>query len=90
MQEYGTPRLALNCVGGKSATNLLRCLRLVFILDILLQCCYVPTEIPMIISCSDDGTLVTYGGMSQKPLTIPTVSNISTAQHLCLMCNTLG
>ncbi|XP_052088948.1 enoyl-[acyl-carrier-protein] reductase, mitochondrial-like [Mytilus californianus] len=41
------PKLALNCVGGKSATELIRFLK-------------------------EKGTIVTYGGMSKKPLTIPT------------------
>lgn len=41
------PKLALNCVGGKSATELIRFLE-------------------------EKGTIVTYGGMSKKPLTIPT------------------
>lgn len=43
----GTPKLALNCVGGKSATELLR-------------------------NLADKGTMVTYGGMSRQPVTIPT------------------
>lgn len=41
------PRLALNGVGGQSATELLRCL-------------------------AQGGTMVTYGGMSRKPVTVPT------------------
>ena len=41
------PKLALNGVGGKSATELLRCL-------------------------AQGGTMVTYGGMSRKPVTVPT------------------
>ncbi len=41
------PVLALNCVGGLSATDLARCLK-------------------------NGGTIVTYGGMSKKPVTIPT------------------
>lgn len=41
------PKLALNGVGGKSATELLRCLH-------------------------QGGTMVTYGGMSRKPVTVPT------------------
>lgn len=43
----GKPKLALNCVGGTSATDLARTL-------------------------SHSGVLVTYGGMSKRPLTIPT------------------
>lgn len=39
--------LALNCIGGKNATELSR-------------------------SLADGGTMVTYGGMSRKPLIIPT------------------
>ncbi|KAI8914058.1 hypothetical protein DFJ77DRAFT_490853 [Powellomyces hirtus] len=41
------PRLALNCVGGKSATNMVRLL-------------------------GHDAHLVTYGGMSKEPVTLPT------------------
>jgi mitochondrial enoyl-[acyl-carrier protein] reductase / trans-2-enoyl-CoA reductase len=41
------PRLALNCVGGESATVMAKML-------------------------ADSGTLVTYGGMSLQPVTIPT------------------
>ena len=41
------PKLAFNGVGGKSATELLRCL-------------------------AQGGTMVTYGGMSRKPVTVPT------------------
>eukprot|EP01113_Clastostelium_recurvatum_P039307 TRINITY_DN598_c0_g1_i2.p1 TRINITY_DN598_c0_g1~~TRINITY_DN598_c0_g1_i2.p1 ORF type:complete len:368 (-),score=109.35 TRINITY_DN598_c0_g1_i2:39-1115(-) len=41
------PRLALNCVGGDSATELARTL-------------------------AEGGTLVTYGGMSRQPVSIPT------------------
>ena len=39
-------RLALNCVGGEGATDMLRCL-------------------------APGGTLVTYGGMSKRPVTVP-------------------
>ncbi|XP_047992094.1 enoyl-[acyl-carrier-protein] reductase, mitochondrial-like [Leguminivora glycinivorella] len=45
------PTLALNCVGGKSTTDLLRHLE-------------------------HSGTMVTYGGMSRKPVTIPTAAFI--------------
>lgn len=41
------PNLALNCVGGRSATEISRHL-------------------------ADHGTMVTYGGMSREPVTIPT------------------
>ncbi|XP_023241791.1 enoyl-[acyl-carrier-protein] reductase, mitochondrial-like [Centruroides sculpturatus] len=41
------PKLALNCVGGKSATDIMRHL-------------------------ADKGTIVTYGGMSKEPVTVPT------------------
>ncbi|KAJ3056457.1 hypothetical protein HK097_006776 [Rhizophlyctis rosea] len=46
-QLGGLPKLGLNCVGGKSATNLVRLL-------------------------GHSGHLVTYGGMSKEPLTLPT------------------
>lgn len=46
-QAVPRPRLALNCVGGKSATEIARLLL-------------------------DSGHIVTYGGMSRKPLTLPT------------------
>ena len=45
------PKLALNCVGGRATSDLLR------VLD----------------NC---GTLVTYGGMSKQPVTIPTAEFI--------------
>ncbi|XP_078666116.1 enoyl-[acyl-carrier-protein] reductase, mitochondrial-like [Branchiostoma floridae x Branchiostoma belcheri] len=45
------PKLALNCVGGKSATEILRHLE-------------------------TGGTMVTYGGMSRQPVTVPTGSLI--------------
>ena len=45
------PKLALNCVGGQSATDCIRYL-------------------------ADSGTMVTYGGMSKKPVVIPTGSFI--------------
>jgi len=41
------PKLALNCVGGQSATNVAR-------------------------SLSNNGVMVTYGGMSRKPILVPT------------------
>eukprot|EP01095_Lingulamoeba_sp_RSL-Kostka_P003384 TRINITY_DN14370_c0_g1_i1.p1 TRINITY_DN14370_c0_g1~~TRINITY_DN14370_c0_g1_i1.p1 ORF type:complete len:379 (+),score=138.42 TRINITY_DN14370_c0_g1_i1:37-1137(+) len=47
VSDLPAPKLALNCVGGKSSTNLARCL-------------------------GQDGTLVTYGGMSKRPIQIPT------------------
>ncbi|KAJ3091773.1 hypothetical protein HK102_013479 [Quaeritorhiza haematococci] len=47
LKELGSPKLALNCVGGKSATNLARLL-------------------------GHSGCMVTYGGMSKEPVTIPT------------------
>nr|KAG5686271.1 hypothetical protein BaRGS_028874 [Batillaria attramentaria] len=43
----GKPKLALNCVGGKSATELLR-------------------------NLGQKGVMVTYGGMSRQPVTVPT------------------
>jgi trans-2-enoyl-CoA reductase len=46
MADLPPCRLALNCVGGESATNLAR-------------------------SLAAGGTLVTYGGMSKRPLTLP-------------------
>lgn len=45
------PKLALNCVGGKSSMNLFRYL-------------------------APKGTMVTYGGMSRQPVTVPTGSLI--------------
>lgn len=45
------PRLALNCVGGKSSLELMRHL-------------------------ADESTIVTYGGMSREPVTVPTGSLI--------------
>jgi len=45
--DIAAPKLALNCVGGKSATEIARTL-------------------------APNGTIVTYGGMSRKPVTIPT------------------
>eukprot|EP01119_Soliformovum_irregulare_P002181 TRINITY_DN1239_c0_g1_i1.p1 TRINITY_DN1239_c0_g1~~TRINITY_DN1239_c0_g1_i1.p1 ORF type:complete len:363 (-),score=97.36 TRINITY_DN1239_c0_g1_i1:43-1131(-) len=47
ISESSKPKLALNCVGGASATELAR-------------------------SLGDGGTLVTYGGMSHRPVTLPT------------------
>jgi len=47
ISDLPKPKLALNCVGGDSATEMAR------ILD-------------------NKGTMVTYGGMSRKPITIPT------------------
>ena len=47
LDGFGNIRLGFNCVGGRSATNLVRAL------------------------CKG-GTLVTYGGMSKKPVTVPT------------------
>jgi len=40
------PKLALNCVGGKSSADLLKCI-------------------------SNEGSMVTYGGMSRQPLMVP-------------------
>ncbi|CAB4017226.1 enoyl-[acyl-carrier- ] reductase, mitochondrial isoform X1 [Paramuricea clavata] len=47
LKDHKPPRLAFNCVGGKSSTQLIRYL-------------------------SEKGTMVTYGGMSRKPITVPT------------------
>jgi len=47
ISDLPKPKLALNCVGGDSATELARLL-------------------------APSGTLVTYGGMSGKPVTVPT------------------
>eukprot|EP01117_Protostelium_nocturnum_P019105 TRINITY_DN818_c0_g1_i1.p1 TRINITY_DN818_c0_g1~~TRINITY_DN818_c0_g1_i1.p1 ORF type:complete len:374 (-),score=131.78 TRINITY_DN818_c0_g1_i1:121-1203(-) len=47
LSEGPAPKLALNCVGGQSATDIARTL-------------------------GENGTLVTYGGMSRKPVTLPT------------------
>ena len=47
MKECPKPKLALNCVGGKNATDCMK------ILD-------------------NEGTMVTYGGMSKMPVAIPT------------------
>jgi trans-2-enoyl-CoA reductase len=47
ISDLPKPKLALNCVGGQSATEIAR----------LLQ---------------NDGTMVTYGGMSRKPVQVPT------------------
>ena len=47
ISDLPVPKLALNCVGGSSATEMARTL-------------------------APGGTLVTYGGMSKKPVTIPT------------------
>eukprot|EP00274_Cyanoptyche_gloeocystis_P003579 CAMPEP_0196652470 /NCGR_PEP_ID=MMETSP1086-20130531/1768_1 /TAXON_ID=77921 /ORGANISM="Cyanoptyche gloeocystis , Strain SAG4.97" /LENGTH=345 /DNA_ID=CAMNT_0041983037 /DNA_START=66 /DNA_END=1103 /DNA_ORIENTATION=- len=51
MSDLPKPKLALNCVGGSSATELIRLL-------------------------GPGGVMVTYGGMSKKPVTIPTSSFI--------------
>ncbi|EFN62703.1 Probable trans-2-enoyl-CoA reductase, mitochondrial [Camponotus floridanus] len=50
-KKLPTPRLALNCIGGQSAHEVLRHL-------------------------AQDGIMVTYGGMSREPLTIPIASLI--------------
>lgn len=47
LKSVPTPRLALNCVGGKSSTELMRLL-------------------------ANQGVMVTYGGMSKQPITVPT------------------
>jgi len=47
LSDMAKPKLALNCVGGQSATDIARTL-------------------------GDNGTLVTYGGMSRKPVVLPT------------------
>ncbi|XP_061718635.1 enoyl-[acyl-carrier-protein] reductase, mitochondrial [Cydia pomonella] len=52
------PTLALNCVGGKSTTDLLRHLE-------------------------HSGTMVTYGGMSREPVTIPTSAFIFKNLSFC-------
>lgn len=46
-KKYDKPKLGLNCVGGKSSTEMLRHL-------------------------ADKAVMVTYGGMSREPITIPT------------------
>lgn len=46
-KKFPKPKLALNCVGGKSATEIMRQL-------------------------GQGGAMVTYGGMSREPVTIPT------------------
>jgi len=51
ISDLPKPKLALNCVGGQSATEMARLL-------------------------GHGGTMVTYGGMSLKPVTIPTSSFI--------------
>ncbi|KAL7672145.1 hypothetical protein ACOME3_007039 [Neoechinorhynchus agilis] len=50
-KDVGKPKLALNCVGGKTATDMLRVL-------------------------AHGGTMVTFGGLSMQPLTVPTGSLI--------------
>lgn len=50
-KKLPTPKLALNCIGGQSAHEVLRHL-------------------------AQDGIMVTYGGMSREPLTIPIASLI--------------
>ncbi|XP_013081349.2 enoyl-[acyl-carrier-protein] reductase, mitochondrial-like [Biomphalaria glabrata] len=57
------PELALNCIGGNSATELIRCL-------------------------SQKGTMVTYGGMSKKPIVAPTGALIFKEITLCGYWNT--
>lgn len=52
------PMLALNAVGGRSATGLISCL-------------------------DQGGTMVTYGGMSRKPILLGTASLIFKDIHLC-------
>ncbi|XKL59011.1 hypothetical protein PGB90_000027 [Kerria lacca] len=47
LKEIPKPKLALNCVGGRNATEISRLL-------------------------ADNGIMVTYGGMSREPVTIPT------------------
>jgi trans-2-enoyl-CoA reductase len=51
LSDLPAPKLALNCVGGPSATELVR-------------------------SLAEGGTMVTYGGMSRKPVVLPTGSLI--------------
>lgn len=51
VEEGQLPALALNCVGGDNATNMMRYMR-------------------------PGGTMVTYGGMSKRPLVVPTGSLI--------------
>ncbi|KAH9508944.1 hypothetical protein Btru_048360 [Bulinus truncatus] len=57
------PKLALNCIGGPSATELMRCL-------------------------GQNGIMVTYGGMSKKPLIAPTGALIFKKITLCGYWNT--
>lgn len=47
LSDLPKPKLALNCIGGPSATTIARLL-------------------------ADNGTMVTYGGMSRKPIQLPT------------------
>lgn len=47
LSDLPKPKLALNCIGGPSATAIARLL-------------------------GENGTLVTYGGMSRKPIQLPT------------------
>jgi trans-2-enoyl-CoA reductase len=54
------PKLALNCVGGDTATEMARLLG------------YVVIVISYSLLCSEGGVMVTYGGMSLKPVTVPT------------------
>jgi len=51
ISDLPKPKLALNCVGGPTATEMVRLLE-------------------------TGGTMVTYGGMSMKPITVPTASFI--------------
>ncbi len=59
ISDLPRPKLALNCVGGQSATEMARLL-------------------------ADRGTMVTYGGMSRKPVQVPTSLLIfrSTPTHI--------
>jgi len=57
ISDLPKPKLALNCVGGNSVTEMARLLE-------------------------KGGTLVTYGGMSNKPVTIPSSSFIFNDIHL--------
>ncbi|XP_065846439.1 enoyl-[acyl-carrier-protein] reductase, mitochondrial-like [Oscarella lobularis] len=58
IQTMGKPKLALNCVGGKSATALLQNLQ-------------------------QSGTMVTYGGMSRRPISVGTGMMIFSDLKLC-------
>lgn len=57
------PKLALNCVGGPSATEMARLLA--YAIYMLYLCVVIYAGI------RPGGTMVTYGGMALKPVTVP-------------------